>query len=170
LFAEDARALSDRRDRVSSIFLSILSLMLGAQGYLLVTNRDSDIRSTALIWIIALFGSWLCQTWRRAILSFKELLNFRYYALKHWEGELFPDDERYYVAEEVLYHVHEAGATPASGLAAEYVKERRKLIPFFSDTYSRLPIAALLALWGIALIRSFFLLAPHLLGSLHVGG
>lgn len=52
-----------------------------------MSNRDSDLRSTVLIWIATLFGSWICLTWRRAIASLKELLNFRYYALKRWEGD-----------------------------------------------------------------------------------
>src|SRR5262249_54217138 len=67
LLVEDARALGDRRDRVSSSFLSIITLILGAQGYLLITGKESDIRTTLLIWILAIFGVWLCLTWRQAI-------------------------------------------------------------------------------------------------------
>lgn len=156
LLSQDARALSDRRDRVSTMFLSVITLVLGAQGYLLVSNKDSDLRSTVLIWIATLFGTWICVTWRRAIASFKELLNFRYYALKRWESDAFAQELSYYIAEDVLYHAHDASAAPAVPLAADYVKMRRDRIPFFSDTYSRLPTAAIAALWGVALIRTIF--------------
>jgi hypothetical protein len=156
LLIDDARALAERRDRVSNIFLSVITLTLGAQGYLLVTNKDDDVRSTMLIWLAALFGTWLCVTWRQAILSFKELLNFRYFILKRWERDVFPEDERYYIAEDVLYRVHDKGQVEIPPLAAEYVRHRK--IPYFSDTYRRLPTAAMLALWGIALVRAAFLL------------
>lgn len=159
LVSQAARALSEQRDRVSSMFLSIVTLTLGAQGYLLVSNKDSDPRSTFLIWIAALFGTWICLTWQRAIRSFKELLNFHYYALKRWERDAFAEELSYYVAEDALYP-HDAESASAIPLGADYIKMRRGRIPFFSDTYSRLPKAALIALWGIALIRAIlFVLA-----------
>ncbi len=171
LLSQDARALSERRDRVSSMFLSVITLILGAQGYLLVSNKDSDLRSAVLIWVATLFGTWICLTWRRAIASFKELLNFRYYALKRWESDAFTRELSYYIAEDVLYHAHDAEAPPAIPLAADYVKMRRDRIPFFSDTYGRLPTAAIVALWGVALLRTLFytlaLLAVQL--PIHVG-
>lgn len=163
LVSQDARALREQRDRVSTMFLSVITLILGAQGYLLVSNKDGDPRSMVLIWVIALFGGWLCLIWRRAIRSFKELLNFRYYALKRWESDAFAQELSYFVAEEVLYHAHDANAVSAIPLGADYVAMRdrdRDRIPFFSDTYSLLPRAAIVALWGIALIRTgFFVLA-----------
>ena len=169
LLVEDARALSDRRDRVTTIFLSVITLTLGAQGYLLATTKDGEVRATILVWAIAFFGTWLCLTWRRALLTFKELLNFRYFTLKQWEGLEFPDDEQYYVAEDVLYHVHEKTEMPLPPLADEYVRQRgKKLIPYFSDTYRRLPAAALWALWGIAIIRGVFFALTYVHGGVGV--
>lgn len=169
LLVDDARALAERRDRVTSIFLSVVTLTLGAQGYLLVTYKDLDIRSTVIICVAALFGTWVCLTWRQTIRSFKELLNFRYFMLKQWERESFPEDERYYIAEDVLYHVREKGTIEIPQLAAEYVKHRK--IPFFSDTYRRLPTAAILAFWGIVLIRAAFIVVSILTSNtgIHLG-
>ncbi|HEY7983496.1 MAG TPA: hypothetical protein VID73_04970 [Ktedonobacterales bacterium] len=167
LLVDDARELAERRDRVSSLFLSLITLILGAQGYLMVQGRN-DGTTFVLIWLAAIFGAWLCLIWRRAILSFKELLNFRYFILKRWEQQGFTEDLRYYVAEDVLYHPHEPGvAIPP--LAAEYV--RRRKVPFFSDTYSRLPLAGVLALAGIALVRTVTFAGPLVVSALglHLG-
>ena len=54
----------------------------------------------------------------------------------------------------VLYVAVEGGFD-IPPLAAEYVRQRK--IPYFSDTYGRLPVAAILALMGIAIVRTAFL-------------
>ncbi|HEV2237631.1 MAG TPA: hypothetical protein VGR57_13300 [Ktedonobacterales bacterium] len=167
LLVDDARELAERRDRVSSLFLSLITLILGAQGYLMAQGRN-DGTTFVLIWLAAVFGAWLCQIWRRAILSFKELLNFRYFIIKRWEQQGFAEDLRYYVAEDVLYHPQEQGVD-VPRLAAEYV--RRRKVPLFSDTYSRLPLAGVLALVGIALVRTVTFVGPLVVSALglHLG-
>jgi hypothetical protein len=52
LVVEDSRAITEERTRINQWFVSLLTLILGAQGYLLIHFRAaiSQPRSTLLAW------------------------------------------------------------------------------------------------------------------------
>lgn len=184
LVIEDARSLGQRREHINDMFLGVLTLALGAQAYLFITYKDDDIRSTLLIVVIGLFGARLCSIWGKVLANYAALLRFRYIVLKTWETEVFPPDQRYYLAEDVVYdqrlsvrsrrsqHMDRDAALPADSLlplAKAYVKQLKGLIPDFVNVYELLPRLALLVSLGIVAVRVAFFVGslltldlPHL--------
>jgi hypothetical protein len=181
LVIQDARAIGQRREHINDMFLSIVTLSLGAQAYLIVTNRDSDIRSLLLIILIGAFGSALCAIWSNVLKNYAALLKFRYTTLKTWEEEGFPENQRYYVAEDVIYdsrlsaraprHKHHSSSESLTAespvllpLAQAYVQGLKgKHIPDFVDIYVLIPRLAFIAMVGIVVVRIVLFGVPYVL-------
>ena len=73
LLIEDARSLRISRENINDRFIGLTTLMLGAQGYLLVTFPRDDNASTFYIIGIAVAGIFLCSIWSRVLNGYKQL-------------------------------------------------------------------------------------------------
>src|SRR5579884_3357051 len=98
LVIEDARALGQRRDTLTTMFLSVITLILGAQGYLLLQSEDKVPGDTVMIVALMFFGLVLCRQWLQSLKSYDTILNYRYETLKRWE-QAFPEQQRFYTRE-----------------------------------------------------------------------
>lgn len=169
LLIEDARALGERRERLNQLFLGVITLAVGAQAYLLVTYKDSDVRSTLLIVIVGLFGLSLTRIWQQQLRVIGFLLKFRYAVLKDWEEVAFPPEQRYYNAEDVLYsgtiqaltgtNAVESTSSDAHALnrVAQKFVAMNETIPNSVDIYRALPVISSLIFLTFILIRLCFL-------------
>lgn len=153
---EDARALGDRRETINDLFMGLVTLMLGAQGYLLVNSKDTDLHTTIYIACIGLFGAYLCRIWRSVLEGYRTLLNFRYHVLKQWEQAWFAADQRYYVSEDALYDPKLA-KEPPTPLVASYVDHLQRIRPFV-NIYQLMPRLTFLAFLVVACVRPALLL------------
>jgi hypothetical protein len=184
LVIEDARSLGQRREHINDMFLGVLTLALGAQAYLFITYKDDDIRSTLLIVVIGLFSTRLCSIWGKVLANYAALLRFRYIVLKTWETEMFPPDQRYYLAEDIVYDQRlsvrsrkarhgDRDTAPSTDsllpLAKAYIKQLKGFIPDFVNVYELLPRLAFIVSLGIVGVRVVFFMGsllttdlPHL--------
>jgi hypothetical protein len=159
LVIEDTRAIIQARESMNQWFVSLITLILGAQTFLPITFNSTDITSALYILGVALLGFFITAIWRRGLRTHLLLLNFRYTALKHWEMEWFPPDHRFYAAEDQLYD----GSVDGSSVAKDFHRVvRRNETPV--DVYTVLPVWCRLIMFGIVLIRFIALivaLAPQ---------
>jgi hypothetical protein len=153
---EDARALGDRRETINDLFMGLVTLMLGAQGYLLVNSKDTDIHTTIYIACIGVFGAYLSRVWRSVLEGYRTLLNFRYHVLKQWERNWFAADQQYYVSEDALYDP-KLVQNPPTPLVASYADHLQKIRPFV-NIYKLMPRLTLFAFLAVACIRPVLLL------------
>jgi hypothetical protein len=110
LLMQDTARLSDRRQTVNNIYLSVNSVLLGGIA-LLVSQEDPDLKSLlvlVIVLVIALAGSIICGDWQRLVRSYKELLNLRFEMLKSIESiESFPYPVQIYHQEDAALYRHE---------------------------------------------------------------
>jgi hypothetical protein len=150
LLIEDARGLGDRRETLNDLFLGLITLILGAQGYLMITTKDSDLRATIYIIAVGAFGYRLAWVWAKVLESYKALLNFRYHVLKEWERAL-PENQRYYISEDALYDA-KLRSDPPTTLVSSYLAELRNIHPFV-NVYKALPSMARIAYVLLVAVR-----------------
>lgn len=117
LVVGDAQELRRQRDNLTLLFVNILTLLLGAQGYLFVFTPATNLIATLVLMLGSLFGLSFCWNWRKTNAGYKRLLNIRYFVLEQWENHL-PEMQRYYTTESVFYSPND----PHTVLAKEYLK------------------------------------------------
>lgn len=151
LLVEDVRALGDRRDRANQWFLSLVTLLLSAQGYLLVIYGAGEVTSTAYSVMLGLVGLYIVRMWVNALQTFKALLNLRYTILKIWEHQWFPNEHPVHVAEDALY----GGFVPddTSSLASSIASTLGANIRGQASHYDRMPSLNGYLVLGLPLIR-----------------
>jgi hypothetical protein len=109
LFVEDTARFSERRQKVSSTYVAVNSIILSAVA-LLVKDAGLFTRWQALAVVpLLLAGIFISLHWRQLILNYKKLVGFRVRQLKaieeskgmagsfqmyHAEEELYPRDEQ----------------------------------------------------------------------------
>jgi len=160
LLIEDARSLRLSRENINDLFIGLTTLMLGAQGYLLVTFPRGDDTSTFYIIGIGVAGIFLCSIWSRVLNGYKQLLNYRYLVLKYWEDHWFAKEQQFYVSEDALYETDHT-KWPKTPITEEVSKAFTRIRPFV-DVYRVLPRYARLALVSVALIRPALLLVAYI--------
>jgi hypothetical protein len=164
LLLDDVHVLAGRRETINDLFLGIVTLVLGAEAYLFVNTSDGDVRTMCLIVAASIYGLLFCRIWRRSLENYSALLSFRFFVLKQWEREWFPEEQRYYTAEDVLYDA-KLRQHPSTTLGEAYVKQLGgRRIPPFVNIYRFLPAMASVALTVIAVVRVLLLvsyLAAH---------
>jgi len=156
ILIEDARALGDRRETINDLFIGLVTLLLGAQGYLLINSKDSDLHTSVYITCIGLFGAYLCRVWNNVLEGYRTLLNFRYHVLKEWERSWFAVDQQYYVSEDALYDPRLA-LKPPTPLVASYADQLQKIRPFI-NIYKLMPRLMFLVFIAVACLRPALLL------------
>jgi hypothetical protein len=143
--SEETRAFSERRERANQWYASLITLVLGGQGYLLVTFQAADVASAVYTISLGMLGILLAALWRVALGSYASILDNRYFLLRKWERAWFPPEHRVYLSESALYN-QKIGAEDAP-LFADY--RGRKFVSV-SNSYLTLP--ALTRLLFIAII------------------
>jgi hypothetical protein len=103
LLIGDARALGDRRETVNNLYVGLITLILGAEGYLFIYIKNSEVSGVVLSAVVGVFGIVLSFVWRQVLSNYKKLLDLRYKVLIEWE-RAFPEDKRYYSREDALYY------------------------------------------------------------------
>ena len=104
LFVEDTARFSERRQRVSSTYLAVNSIVLSAVA-LLVKDVELPTRWQALAVVpLLVAGIFVALQWRQLVLNYKKLVGFRVRQLKAMEeSEGMAGSFRMYHAEETLY-------------------------------------------------------------------
>jgi hypothetical protein len=167
LLIEDARSLRLSRENINDLFIGLTTLLLGAQGYLLISFQQTDAASTFYIIGIALAGLFVCSIWSRVLAGYKQLLNYRYLVLKFWEDRWFSKEQQFYVSEDALYE-HDPANWPKTPITQEIAKGFKRIYPFV-DLYTVLPRTIRWALILVALIRPILLFisfAPALMSNI----
>jgi hypothetical protein len=106
LLMQDSARLSDRRQTVNNIYLSVNSVLLGGIALLAQQGNLRSLLVLAIVLVIAIAGSIICGDWQRLVHSYRELLNLRFAMLKSIESlEGFPYPiQIYHREDEALYH------------------------------------------------------------------
>lgn len=168
ILIEDARALGDRRETINNLFVGLVTLILGAQGYIITSASDTELKGTVIIVALSIFGFIICQVWRNVLFSYRILLNFRYEVLKTWETH-FPPGQRYYLAEDIIYE-HNPQEDPERPLANRYLKTLKtshgKTYPFV-DIYRVIPSIMLSGFVVIGLGQITFYGLPLVVAQYH---
>jgi hypothetical protein len=159
LLIEDARSLRLSRENINDLFIGLMTLMLGAQGYLLVNFQGNDAASTFYIIGIAIAGVFVCSIWSRVLKGYKQLLSYRYLVLKYWEDRWFSKEQQFYVSEDALYEKDPA-KWPKTPITDEVSKTFKRIQPFV-DVYIVLPRYVRWALILVSLIRPGLLLIAY---------
>lgn len=158
LVVEDARALGDRRETINNLFVSIISLIAGGQGYVLVMFPGTGV-GLAVIVIATLFGLSLCSVWNSALLSYKELLDIRYVTLKSWEEKYnFPSIQQFYTTEAVFYG--DVSSPPTELLKEISKKDSIGKVSSFVSMYVALPLMARRIFFTLSFAQSITILWP----------
>ena len=106
LFVQDTARLSDRRQSMNALYLSVNSLLLGAIALLAQQGGLTNILFLAAEFIIAVAGIIIAAQWRRLIDKYRDLLKLRYALLIEMENQKpFPSATKVYTSEamEKLY-------------------------------------------------------------------
>jgi hypothetical protein len=166
LLLDDVHVLAGRRETINDLFLGIVTLVLGAEAYLFISAGDGDVRTTALIVAASIYGLLFCRIWRRALENYSALLSFRFFVLKEWERDWFPEEQRYYTAEDVLYD-ETLRQHPPTKLGVAFVKQLGgRRIPPFVNVYRLLPTMASVALATITAVRVLLLVSHYAIRQL----
>jgi hypothetical protein len=161
LLLDDVHVLAGRRETINDLFLGIVTLVLGAEAYLFINASDGDIRTMVLIVAASIYGLLFCRIWRRTLENYSALLSFRFFVLKEWERDWFPEEQRYYTAEDILYDA-KLRQHPPTKLGDAYVKQLGgRRIPPFVNVYRLLPTMASIALATIAAVRILLLVSYY---------
>ncbi len=157
LLIEDARALGDRRETINNLFVSLVSLVAGGQGYILIAFPGQGV-GLVVIAIATLFGIRLCSIWRNALKRYDVLLALRYDVLRIWEQEpAFPPMQKFYTLEDALY-----SATPHASVLLHAVFQGKPFpkMSSFVSLYVELPRVARLIFFALLFVQSMVVLWP----------
>lgn len=95
------------RDNFNALYINLITLVFGAQGYVLLSSNDINFNfglRAALIAGLSVIGSLLALTLQRTLNKIDALNKFRYRKLAKWEAQLnLPAEFRYYTEENTLY-------------------------------------------------------------------
>jgi len=140
LFIEDTARFSERRQKVSSTYVAVNSIILSAIAFLVQDSPFTGRWQLLVILPLLIAGTTICLSWRQLILNYKKLVDLRIDRLRAMEE--LPEMEgssKMYHAEDRLYPRSSRGE-----------RKRRKSLNF-SDLERQLPWV-FLALYGIFLI------------------
>jgi hypothetical protein len=87
-FVEDTNRLSDRRQTVTNTYISINSAIIGLITFLVAQGNLAGIKLGLISFPIIVAGIVVCYFWEKLLLSYRQLLNFRFEKLKEMEGEM----------------------------------------------------------------------------------
>ena len=145
LFIDDTARLSDRRQLISNIYLTVNSLLLAAIGIIV---KDLGIKGSWLLLLplpLIISGIAVCIFWRQLILRYKKLIKIRMEALYDMEDAAEMEGSSMIYHEESRIYERDAQGQ---------VRERK--VKAFSDLELRLPVLfiVLYTLFGIGLIAA----------------
>jgi hypothetical protein len=92
LFVHDTARLSDRRQALNSIYISVNSVLLGAVAILAQLGGISSLGFLAVEAFVAFAGFFIAGQWTRMIKKYQSLLHFRFSALIEVEALLGIDE------------------------------------------------------------------------------
>jgi hypothetical protein len=102
--AQDSARISDRRETINNIYLSVNSVLLGAIALLVQQGGLKDVVFSAVAVFIAIAGLAITRDWKKLVHNYRELLRLRFEALKELEQrEDFPGVVKIYQRETKLY-------------------------------------------------------------------
>lgn len=87
LVIEDTNQLSNRRQMLDNLYVTIVTLVLGADAYIAANSRLADWFPVLVTIGISLVGVIFTNHWRRVLQDLKEVLKFRYEWLKEMEAQ-----------------------------------------------------------------------------------
>jgi hypothetical protein len=106
---QDTARLSDRRQTVNNIYLSVNSVLLGALALLVPQGGLRSLIVLVIVLLVAIAGAIICRDWQRLVHNYKELLKVRFEMLKAIESlENFPYPVKIYHQEDVALYTHAA--------------------------------------------------------------
>lgn len=154
LFVEDSARISDRRQMIANIYITINGAVAGLLAFLVKDSGFTNWWLVIAVLPIISFGVMVCRYWRRLILKYKTLINFRLEVLREMETRI-PGSARMYHREDYLYP-RDTGSKAAGTGGLN-----------FSDMELGLPelFIALYVLLGINLVIGIFLVTSGILRS-----
>ncbi|MBA3826454.1 MAG: hypothetical protein H0X24_21450 [Ktedonobacterales bacterium] len=107
LIVEEARAQREARDNFNALYINLITLVFGAQGYVLLSSNDINtnfILRAGIIAGLSLLGFYLAVALKRNLNKINDLNRFRYRKLEEWEAKLpLPPEFRYYTSENAYF-------------------------------------------------------------------
>ena len=102
-FAEDTTRLSDRRQVVTNTYITINSAIIGLITFLVAQGNLTGIRLGLISFPAIIAGVVVCYFWEKLLLSYKNLLAFRFEQLKEMEKEMDGCQRMYILETERFY-------------------------------------------------------------------
>ena len=103
-FAESTQYLSDKRQAAAQTYLTVNTSIFAVMAFII---KDAGLREWALVGVSAplfLTGIIVSYIWRRIILNYKELINFRFEQLKAIEKDQQDNGwHHFYLKEDLFY-------------------------------------------------------------------
>ncbi len=102
--AQDSARISDRRETVNNIYLSVNSVLLGAVALLVQQGQLKNVLFSVVALFISGAGLAIARDWRKLVAHYRELLKMRFEALRELEAlDDFPGAIKIYHRETALY-------------------------------------------------------------------
>lgn len=92
LFVRDTSRLSDRRQALNSIYISVNAVLMGAVAVLIQLGSTVSAVFIAVEVFVALAGLLITRQWSKTIEKYRSLLAFRFHMLIEMEARLDIDD------------------------------------------------------------------------------
>lgn len=93
LFVRDTARLSDRRQALNAIYISVNSVLMGAVALLIQLASTVSAVFVAVEIFVALAGLLITRQWAKTIEKYRSLLAFRYQKLIAMEADLDLDEQ-----------------------------------------------------------------------------
>lgn len=87
LIVDDTNELGNRRQTVDTVYESIVTLVLGADGYIAALGQFQGVVPIAATAAIGVVGIIFTTHWRNTVDKLKRVLNLRYEYLRHMEED-----------------------------------------------------------------------------------
>jgi len=156
LFVQDTAKLSDRRQTVTNIYITVNSLLLGMISFLIKDAAGVKWWGLALATPLMTGGMLVCLFWKQFLKKYKVLIGLRIDTLRKMEN--LPEMEgsvRMYHVEDELYPRDEEGKTIAGeGLNFSNLEKRLPTVFIILYTfYATITLVVLLGMGFTALLR-----------------
>jgi ABC-type nickel/cobalt efflux system permease component RcnA len=104
LFVEDTAKFSERRQKITNIYLTTNSILITAMAFIVKDAGFYSLWEAIIILLLLITGVSICMLWRKLIYSYKSLVDFRIKHLRKIEDHKDMEDcHRMYHQEDELY-------------------------------------------------------------------
>jgi hypothetical protein len=156
LFVEDTARLSERRQTVTNIYITVNSLMLGAISFLIKDATTGRWWGLILGLPLMASGVAVCCFWSQFLHKYKKLVGLRIDTLRQMEDlpEMAGSVRMYHVEDELYPRDKEGKMIPGEGLNFSDLEKRLPtLFLILYAIYAAGALSALLVMGAVALAR-----------------